>query len=70
MAELIRTDPSANIPGVGFVRRGVITTVPDDMAAALLATGEWQAVTEAEAERVTEPAPSTPVRRPEPKKKR
>lgn len=65
MAQLIRTGPSGPVEGVGFVRRGVIHTVPDDMAKALLATGEWAALgaVTAEPERVTEPAPSQPAAR-------
>jgi len=39
MAELIRTGPSGTVDGIGFVRRDVITTVPDDLVKALLATG-------------------------------
>jgi len=59
------------VDGVGFVRRDVITTVPDNLVKALLATGEWAQLTPPkpeperapEPERVTEPAPATPTRK-------
>lgn len=70
MAELIRIGPSRQAQGIGFVRQGVITTVPDHLVADLLATGEWVEVTTPEVERVTEPAPATPAKRPTPKRKK
>lgn len=42
MAQLKRTGRTRAIPGVGYARRGVIHTVPDDMVEELLATGEWE----------------------------
>lgn len=42
MAQLKRTGRSRAVPGVGYARRGVIHTVPDDMVDELLATGEWE----------------------------
>lgn len=65
MAQLRRTARSKAVPGVGYARRGVIHTVPDNLVADLLATGEWERVgepvTEPVTERVTEPAPATPA---------
>lgn len=65
MAELIRTGPSGMVDGIGFVRRDVITTVPDDLVKALLATGQWAQFDEPteQPERVTEPAPAQPAKR-------
>lgn len=42
MAQLKRTARSRAVPGVGYARRGVIHTVPDDMVDDLLASGEWE----------------------------
>lgn len=73
MAQLKRTGPTTTVQGVGHTRRGVIHTVPDQMVKDLLATGEWEEVTPAEApavaeaERVTEPAPSKPASKPKTK---
>lgn len=65
MAQLKRTGRSRAVKGVGYARRGVIHTVPDDMVDELLKSGEWEKLsrTEArqEAQRVTEPAPSQPA---------
>lgn len=61
MAQLRRTARSKAVPGVGYARRGVIHTVPDNLVADLLATGEWERVGEPVTERVTEPAPATPA---------
>lgn len=58
----LRPVKSGHVPGVGFVRAGVITSVPDSVADELVASGEWHD-TQAPApgialERVTEvPAP-------------
>lgn len=41
MAQLKRTGQSRVIKGVGYARRGVIQTVPDELVDELLATGEW-----------------------------
>lgn len=41
MAQLERTGRSMAIKGIGYARRGVIQTVPDDLVEELLATGEW-----------------------------
>lgn len=46
MAQLKRTARSRAVPRVGYARRGVIHTVPDDLVDELLATGEWQRVGE------------------------
>lgn len=61
MAQLKRIARSKSVPGVGYARRGVIHTVPDGMVDALLKTKEWERVGKAEAQRVTEPAPSEPA---------
>lgn len=62
MAQLRRIARSRAVPGVGYARRGVIHTVPDEMEKDLLATGEWEKVgKETTRERVTEPAPSEPA---------
>lgn len=61
MAQLVRTGPTSQVPGVGHARRGVIHTVPDDLVSDLLASGEWATPPGAVVERVTEPAPSTPA---------
>ena len=59
MAQLKRIARSKSVPGVGYARRGVIHTVPDEMEKDLLATGEWEKVgKETTQERVTEPAPA------------
>lgn len=70
MAQLIRSGPSGQVEDVGHVRQGVIHTVPDDLVAQLLATGEWATTTEPTVERVTEPAPATPTRKHTKDKKR
>lgn len=41
MAQLERTGRSLAIKGVGYARRGVVQTVPDEMVEELLATGDW-----------------------------
>lgn len=62
MAQLIRTGASGTIAGVGHVRRGVIHTVPDELADTLLASGQWARPNATQPpERVTEPAPRQPV---------
>ena len=60
----LRPRASGNVPGVGFVHAGTITSVPDHLADELLATGEWQdaqaIAPESVPERVTEvPAPTS-----------
>lgn len=42
MAQLKRTARSRAVPGVGYARRGVIHTVPDDLVGDLLKSGEWE----------------------------
>lgn len=61
MAQLIRVGPNTTVAGVGYVRQGVIHTVPDSMAAALIKSGEWAEVTRA---RVTEVPAPTPTQEP------
>lgn len=64
MARLLRTARTAAVAGVGYARRGVIHTVPDDLVDGLLATGEWERVDPTPTpgvERLTEPAPAQPA---------
>jgi hypothetical protein len=73
VAELIRTGPSARVKGLGYARSGAITTVPDGMVDALLATGEWTPVPQEEPERLTEVPAATPAaapRRPRTRRKK
>lgn len=63
MAELMFIGPTETVPGIGRVRCGVITTVPDEMVPELLATGSWETIDSTAAatpERITEvPATKT-----------
>ena len=69
MAQLMRIGRTRAVPGVGYARRGVIHTVPDELVDEFLAGGEWAVVAKPAnleingelIERVTEPAPSEPA---------
>lgn len=56
----LRPHRSGTVPGVGYAHAGDITSVPNELAGELLATGEWDDVESPTPARVTEvPAPVT-----------